>query len=64
MTAEELARLVAWRDRGAVLSEEEFQAEKARVIGQSSAGRPSEPPPPTEPLSTQHSASSEEPTSP
>ena len=35
-TAEELERLVALRDRG-VLSEEEFQAEKARVLRHSSA---------------------------
>ena len=63
-TAEELERLVALRDRG-VLSEEEFQAEKARVLGQSSAAEgPSESPPPTEPLSPRPSASSEDPTSP
>ena len=63
-TAEELERLVALRDRG-VLSEEEFQAEKARVLGQSSAAAgPAESPPPTEPLSPQPSASSEEPTAP
>jgi hypothetical protein len=62
--AEELERLVALRDRG-VLSEEEFQAEKARVLGQSSpAEGPSESPPPTEPLSPRPSASSGEPTSP
>ena len=63
-TAEELERLVALRDRG-VLSEEEFQAEKARVLGHSSAAAgPSESPPPTEPLSPGPSASSGEPTSP
>ena len=61
-TAEELERLVALRDRG-VLSEEEFQAEKARLLGQSSAEGPSEAPSPTEPISTQPS-SSEEQTSP
>ena len=62
--AEELERLVALRDRG-VLSEEEFQAEKARLLGQSSAAAgPSESPPPTEPLSSQRSASSEEPSAP
>ena len=61
-TAEELERLVALRDRG-VLSEEEFQAEKARLLGQSSADGPSELPPPTEPISTQPS-SAEELTSP
>ncbi len=61
-TAEELERLVALRDRG-VLSEEEFQVEKARVLGQSSAAAgPAESQPPTEPLSPQPSASSEEPT--
>ncbi len=63
-TAEELERLVALRDRG-VLSEEEFQAEKARVLGHSSAAEgPSESPPPTEPLSPLPPASSGEPTSP
>ena len=63
-TAEELERLVALRARG-VLSEEEFQAEKARVLGHSSpAAGPSASPPPTEPLSPGPSASSEEPTSP
>ncbi len=63
-SAEELERLVALRDRG-VLSEEEFQAEKARLLGQSSAAvGPSESPPPTEPLSPQPSTSSEEPTAP
>ena len=61
-TAEELERLVALRDRG-VLSEEEFQAEKARLLGHSSAEGPSEAPPPTEPLS-RPSASSGDPTSP
>ena len=62
--AEELERLVALRDRG-VLSEEEFQAEKARLLGHSSAAAgPSESAPPTEPLSPRPSASSEEPTSP
>ena len=61
-TAEELERLVALLDRG-VLSEEEFQAEKARLLGQSSAEGPSEAPSPTEPISTQPS-SSEEQTSP
>ena len=61
-TAEELERLVALRDRG-ILSEEEFQAEKARLLGQSSADGPSEAPSPTEPISTQPS-SSEEQTSP
>jgi hypothetical protein len=63
-TAEELERLVALRDRG-VLSEVEFQAEKARVLGHSSAAAgPSESPPPTEPLSPRPSASSGEPTAP
>ena len=63
-TAEELERLVALRDRG-VLSEEEFQAEKARVLGHSSAAAgPSESPPPTEPLSPLPPASSGEPTAP
>jgi hypothetical protein len=63
-TAEELERLVALRDRG-VLSEEEFQAEKARVLGPSSAAAgPSASPPPTEPLSPRPSASSGEPTAP
>ena len=62
--AEELERLAALRDRG-VLSEEEFQAEKARLLGQSStAAGPSESPPPTEPLSPQPSTSSEEPSAP
>lgn len=61
-TAEELERLVALRDRG-VLSEEEFQAEKARLLGHSSAEGPSEAPSPTEPISTQPS-SAEEQTSP
>ena len=63
-TAEELERLVALRDRG-VLSEEEFQAEKARVLGHSSAAAgPTESPPPTEPLSPLPPASSGEPTTP
>jgi hypothetical protein len=67
-TAEELERLVALRDRG-VLSEEEFQAEKARVLGQSStAATSTEPtselPSPGEAMSAPPSASSEEPTSP
>ena len=62
--AEELERLAALRDRG-VLSEEEFQAEKARVLGHSSAAEgPSEAAPPTEPVSPRPSASSGDPTSP
>ena len=61
-SAEELERLVALRDRG-VLSEEEFQAEKARLLGHSSVEGPSEAPSPTEPISTQPS-SSEDQTSP
>ena len=62
--AEELERLAALRDRG-VLSEEEFQAEKARLLGHSSAAEgPSESAPPTEPAFPRPSASSGEPTSP
>jgi Short C-terminal domain len=43
-TADELAKLVALRDQG-VLSDEEFQAEKARLLGSSSSEGPPESPP-------------------
>lgn len=61
-TAEELERLVALRDRG-VLSEEEFQAEKARLLGHATAAGPLESPL-TEPLFPQPPGSSDEATAP
>jgi hypothetical protein len=63
-TADELAKLVALRDQG-VLSDEEFQAEKARLLGPSSSEGPPEsppgfvaspPPPPVPPTGSEEAA--------